>query len=215
MSDVFSLLLQGLPTTLQVTAGAFLIGAVAGLPLALARRSGPAALKAAVGFVIMIVRVVPPIVWIFMVYYSIGSLEALRFDAEAAAMVGLGLIAAAYLAEIYRGAIDAVPSGQFDAVDALGLGRYTAYRRVIIPQSLVLVIAPATSYAVNLLKDSALASIIGSQDITFLAFERTQQTLSGFDTFVIAGALYLILSLLIAWTGLGIERLTAGTARHV
>lgn len=205
--DILELLMDGFPVTLRITAGALVIGVVVAVPLTALRRAPSRLLQAPATFAIALVRAVPPIVWIFVVYYTVGSLDRFRLDAEPAATIGLGLIAAAYIAEIYRGAIEAIPAGQFDAIRALAIPGYVAYRRIIAPQSLVLVIAPVTSYAVSLLKDSALASIVGAQDITFLAFEHSQLTMSGLETFLIAGVLYLLLSLLISWAGAGLERL--------
>lgn len=205
--DILKLLMEGLPMTLRITSGALLIGVVAAVPLTALRRAPSRLIQALTAFVIAFVRSVPPIVWIFVVYYTVGSLEQLRLQAEPAATIGLGLIASAYLAEIYRGALEAIHEGQFDAIKALAIPRRVAYVKILAPQSLVLVVAPVTSYAVSLLKDSALASVVGAQDITFLAFERSQLTMSGLETFIIAGLLYLVLSLLIAWAGSGLERL--------
>lgn len=205
--EILGLLLSGLPVTLRITAGALLIGVVAAVPLTVLRRCPVRLVRGPAIFVIALVRAVPPIVWIFVVYYTVGSLDQFRLEAEPAATIGLGLIASAYIAEIYRGAIEAIPAGQFDAIHALAIPGPVAYARVVAPQSLVLVIAPVTSYAVSLLKDSALASVVGAQDVTFLAFEHSQLSMSGLETFIVAGALYLILSLLISWAGAGLERI--------
>jgi len=206
--DILRLLLEGLPTTLRITAGALLIGLVVAIPLTALRRAPFTIVSSVTALLIALVRSVPPIVWIFVVYYTVGSLEQFRLDAEVAATIGLGLIASTYLAEIYRGAIEAIPEGQFDAIKALALPTPTAYLKVLVPQSLLLVVAPATSYSISLLKDSALASVIGAQDITFLAFEHSQMAMDGLETFVIAGLMYLALSLLIAWMGSWIQWLS-------
>jgi polar amino acid transport system permease protein len=204
--EILSLLLGGLSTTLSITLGALVIGVLVSVPLAMLRRAPVALVPQLVGLVIELIRAVPPIVWVFIVYYSVGSSPALMLEPEVAAAVGLGVIASAYFAEIYRGAVAAIPAGQHEAVAALAVPRRIAYAKVLIPQSLVLVIAPVTSYAVSLLKDSALASVIGAQDVTFLAFQQAQLTLDGLQTFGVAGAIYLALSLLIAWGGTSLDR---------
>lgn len=201
MGETLRILVSGLPTTFAVTAVALVIGLVAAVPLTVLRRASWTPARWAAGALIEVVRTVPPLVWIFVVYYSVGSSKSLTMTPNLAAMVGLGIIAAAYIAEIYRGAVQSIPRGQYEASTALGIPRHIAYARVIVPQSLILIVAPATSYAVSLLKDSSLASVIGARDTTFMAFEHVQLTFKGLQTFTLVGVIYLVLSLLIAWLG--------------
>lgn len=201
--DFLKILAQGIGQTLLITATAFAIGAVLGLPLALLRRSQNLIIRAPAAFVIETVRAVPPIVVLFLIYFGLGS-GALQMSTFQAASIGLGLISMAYLAEIYRAGINSVHNGQWEATRALALPRRQTYTRVILPQSLIVVIPPAATFAIGLLKDSAVASIIGAQDITFRAFQETQATLQGLTIFGIAGILYILLSIPIAivsrWT---------------
>ena len=104
-------LVSGLPWTLSVTAGAFAIGALIGLPVMLAEESTFAPLRLIARTYVNLVRAVPPIVWLFIVYFGVGS-DLLRLTPFAAAMIGLGLISSAHLAEIYRGGMISVGKGQ-------------------------------------------------------------------------------------------------------
>jgi polar amino acid transport system permease protein len=84
-----------------------------------------------------------------------------------------------------------------EALNALGMPRLQAFRIVILPQILPVVLATATAYAINLVKDTALASLIGVQEITFIANDQVQRGANGLITFLAAGVIYLVLSVLI------------------
>lgn len=190
-------LAQGIGQTCLITAGAFAFGAIVGIPLALLRRSPLVWLRWPATAVIEVLRSVPPIVVLFVLFYGLGS-GVIRLSTVQAAILGLGVIAAAYLAEIYRAGIDAVATGQWEASKALALPRSKTYLLVILPQALIVVIPPAATFAIGLLKDSAIASVIGTHDITFQAFQESQATLQGLTIFAIAGGLYILLSIPIA-----------------
>jgi polar amino acid transport system permease protein len=145
--------------------------------------------------IIEVLRAVPPVVWLFIVYYVLGSgtIGMVRLKPVEAAIIGLGAIYTAYIAEVYRGALDAIPAGQWDALRALGMPRIPAYRRVLAPQGVVLAIPPMATYGIALFKDGAIASIIGVTGITFQAVQLTNQTLNGLANFAVAGAFYIIL----------------------
>jgi len=188
---------QGIGTTVTITGLSFLVGAVLAVPLVLLRRSAQPLLRVPAVVFVEAVRAVPPLVWLFIVYYGIGS-GALRLDTMQASVIGLGLIAAAYLTEIYRAGLGGLPAGQWEAVHALGMPRFAAARTVILPQAIVTIIPPAATYAIGLLKDSAVASVIGAKDITFLASKQTQIDLNGLGNFAVAGLLYILLSIPVA-----------------
>lgn len=197
MLDILVRLAAGVGTTVELTAVAFAIGAVLGLPLALMRRGDWLPLRLAAVVVVEVIRAVPPLVWLFIVYYSVGS-GAIQLSTFEAAVIGLGLISAAHLSEIYRAGLESVAPGQWEAARALSLPTLLMYRKVVLPQAVALVVPPAATFAIGLLKDSAVASVIGAQDITFLAVQETQQTLNGLGNFAIAGLLYIALSVPVA-----------------
>ncbi|KUO18066.1 amino acid ABC transporter permease [Streptomyces dysideae] len=199
MLHYLSVLANGIGQTVAITVTSFVVGAVLGLPLALMRYAGPLPVRVIGGAVVETVRAIPPIVWLFIVFYGIGS-GSVQLSTFAAAVIGLGIIAAAYLSEIYRAGLKAVAQGQWEAAQALGLPRLAIYRKVIFPQMLGVVIPPSATYAIGLLKDSAIASIIGATDITFYATQETQATLQGLSIFGLAALLYIALSIPIAAT---------------
>ena len=202
-------LLPGIEFTLILTFGGFLIGAVLALPVAAARRSRLRVLRLAAIAYVETLRGIPPIAWLFLLYFGLAQVDV-RLSSLTAGVVGLGLIASAYLAEIYRAGLRAVPHGQLEAARATGLGTLRAYRHVIGPQALVTVVPPAAAFLIGLLKDSAIASLIGVPEVTGLSLRLTQQEFNGLTIFVAAGLIYLALSLPLAalarWVG---ARLTA------
>ena len=197
MFHIIRVLAAGIAQTVEITVSAFVVGAILGLPLAVMRRSGIRAIQLPAVAIVEVLRAIPPIVWLFIVYYAIGS-GSIKLSTYQAATIGLGLIAAAHLSEIYRAGLNSVPVGQWEAVRALCLPTRPAYGQVILPQALVVVIPPMATFAIALLKDSATASVIGATDIAFRAVQQTQQDLNGLGNFAVAGALYILLSVPVA-----------------
>jgi len=185
---------QGIANTLLITFGAFAVGATLGAPVALARSSRWRALRTLAISFVELFRGVPPIAWLFIVYYGLAQFDV-RIASVPAAIGGLGIISAAYLAEIYRAGLRAVPQGQWEAGRAIGLTEGGLYRSVIGPQAVVTIVPPAATYAIGLLKDSAVASVIGAREITALALGEQQQSFEGMSVFLAAAVIYLALSL--------------------
>jgi len=187
----------GIPWTLAVTAAAFVLGAVLGLPLCAMRQSKFMLLRAIVLVYIVVFRSVPPLLWVFVFFFGLGS-GYLPISAFEGVVLGLGLITAANMAEIYRGALSAIRIGQWEASEALALPSYSTYIDIIAPQLLRVSLPSSASYAVGLLKDSAIASTIGVNDISFSANYIAKLTYQGLTVFAIAGLLYIMISLPIA-----------------
>lgn len=197
MGAILLALLQGIPWTLAVTATAFVIGLVLGFPLCGLRvcRSKPLRLLAAT--VILILRAIPPIVWLFFIFFGLGG-GWLTLSPFAAATLGLGLITAAHMAEVYRGALTGIPAGQYEAALVLNLSARQRFLDVILPQLVRIAIPAAATYAIGLLKDSAIASTLGVVDISAAAYQQTQQTFQGLPVYSLAALLYIALSVPVA-----------------
>jgi polar amino acid transport system permease protein len=188
---------MGIPWTLAVTAAAFALGAVLGLPLCAMRQSKFALLRAIALVYIVVFRSVPPLLWVFVFFFGLGS-GYLPVSAFEGVVFGLGLITAANMAEIYRGALSSIHSGQWEASEALSLPSYSTYIDIIAPQLLRVSLPSSASYAVGLLKDSAIASTIGVNDISFSANYIAKSTYQGLTVFAIAGLFYIMISLPVA-----------------
>lgn len=197
MIDALLVISRGIGTTVAITGLSFLFGALLALPITSLRRSTNPVARAAGTGIVEGVRSVPSLVWLFIIFYSVGS-DLVPLDTFQASIVGFTIISSVYLAEVYRGALDAVPAGQWEAANALGLGQVPMMIRVILPQAVLLTIPPSATFAIGLLKDSAAASIIGAVDITFLANQTARTSGDPLIPFLAAAAFYLLLSIPIA-----------------
>lgn len=198
MGQIFGYIALGIGATLLITASAFVIGGVLAIPLALGQRSRFAFLRIPIRGVINLVRAVPPLVWLFLVFFGFAEL-GLRMSPLVAAIATFSVIAMSYLTEIYRAGLAALSRGQEEASAALGLSTVDSYRFIVIPQVFRVIGPMMATYAIGLLKDSALASTIGVVELTFRAVSQAQQTGQGLTVFAIAGIIYLLLSLPLAF----------------
>lgn len=211
--DIVRTLAEGIPLTLGVAACAFAIGAVLAVPILLLLRSRLMIVRVCARIVVDLVRGIPPIVWLFILYFGVSTGD-FQFSSFQAAVVGLGIISAAYLAEIYRGALIGIHDGQWEAGQALGLGSVTMYRSIVGPQALRIALPSIATYAISLLKDSSIASVIGVTEVMFGATSMARQGENGLIVFGIAAAVYIALSLPLAYASRTLDtRLRAVVAR--
>lgn len=197
--QVVTAVLLGLPMTLLVTAAAFAIGLVGGIPLMLGLRSRWRPVRLLFRLVVDLVRGIPPIVWLFLLYFGI-SFGGIRLNSLSAAIVGLGVISAAYLSEIYRGGFATLPAGQLEASRALGLGRASTFLRVLAPQAVRTSLPSIATFLLALVKDSSIASTIGVTEMVFAAntFVRQNPTTAGLTPFFVAAGVYVVISIPLA-----------------
>ena len=198
-------ILAAAPVTLGVTAAIFVVGALLGVVLVTGRRSGNRVIRSTARTAIDVLRGLPPIVFLFIVFFGIGS-GAIRLSPIEAAVIGLGLITAAHMAEIYRGSLLAVGAGQFEASQALGLSRTTTYLRVIGPQAIRVAVPSMITWAISLLKDSALVSTIGVAEIMSVTNQDARSSGSSLTPFVIAAIVYIALGTPLAFLSRFLER---------
>jgi polar amino acid transport system permease protein len=187
------LLLEGLWVTIVLGVVSILAGSVSGLCLALVRVYGAPVLKAISRIYIDVFRSIPLLVLLVLVYYALPFV-GVRMSSFASAATAITLVSCAYTAEIFRAGLEAIPKGQFEAADAIGLGFFSSMRDVILPQALRIVVPPLTSNCINVLKDTALASVVAMPDLLKQATQA--QALSANPTPLIGAAvLYLLLLL--------------------
>lgn len=197
LNDLYPLF-YGLVWTVTLTASAFLIGSVLGALLLLAR-SGPIWIFRFLAMVlIQIIRGLPPLLWLFIIFFGVG-MGIMPVRPFTAALIGFSLIAAANMAEIYRGALASIPHGQWEASAALGLGMWSTIKDVVAPQLLRVALPSAAAYLIGLLKETAIASVIGVTDLAFFGRQLSQLTFKGLEVYAVVGLLYIALSVPIAW----------------
>ena len=186
-------LLEGLGVTVVLGVVSILAGLVSGLLLALVRLYGPAPLRVLARIYTDVFRSIPLLVLLVLVYYALPFV-GVRLSSFSAAALALSMVSCAYTAEIFRAGIEAIPKGQFEAADALGLGFFSSMRDVILPQAFRIVVPPLTSNCINVLKDTALASVVAMPDLLKQATQA--QALAANPTPLIGAAvLYLLLLL--------------------
>ncbi|MFP3996451.1 amino acid ABC transporter permease [Pseudomonas capeferrum] len=197
MNDILMMLLTGVPWTVGVTVCAFAVGVVLGFPLCALRMSQVPSLRVLGAALVLALRSIPPIVWLFFIFFGIGG-GYVTLSPFVAAVVGLGLITAAQMAEVYRGAFAAIPDGQYEVAHVLNLSAPQRFFDVVLPQLVRISIPTAATYAIGLLKDSAVASTLGVADISFQAYQVSQQTFQGLGVYSAAALVYLVLSVPVA-----------------
>jgi polar amino acid transport system permease protein len=185
-------LLLGLWVTLKISALSLVFATVLGLVAGLGRvADNPAARNLAATYVELI-RGTPLLVQIFIFYFFIGTvLELSPFTAGVAA---LAVFTGAYVAEIVRAGIEAVPRGQMEAARSLGMGYATAMRCVILPQALRKALPPLAGQGINLVKDSSLVSVIAITDLTKAGREIVSSTFTPFEVWFTVALMYLVLT---------------------
>lgn len=183
---------KGLPYTVLITLAGFAIGCVLGIPLVLGRRSRIAPIRWVARTYIEFLRSVPPIVWLFVIYFGLG--DRLAIDPVPAAIVALGAISSAYLAEIYRGGFASVHLGQWEASEALGMPHGTVLARIIAPQVVRVSVPAAASYGIALFKDSSIAFTIGVTELTYYANREALTSAEATTPYLIAAVMYIAVS---------------------
>lgn len=190
--DSLPQLLRGLLVTIEIGISSIVIGLAGGLFLAVARLYAPAAIKLFIRFYIDIFRSIPLLVLLIVVYYALPFV-GIRLSAFLSAVTALSLVSAAYTAEIFRAGIEAIPRGQFEASAALGLSDRHTMVDIVLPQAVRIVIPPLTNNCINVLKDTALASVVAMPDLLKQATQA--QALSANPTPLIGAAIIYIVML--------------------
>ncbi len=189
-------LLEGAWLTVQVAVLGALLAVVMALVAALAKLYGPLPLRWLAATYIEIFRGTSALVQLFWLYFVLPQF-GIFMDAFPVAVLALGLNIGAYGAEVVRGAIRAVPRGQWEASIALNMTRAQMLRRIILPQAFVAMIPPWGNLFIELVKSTSLVSLITLADLTFKAQQMNQATLKTVPIFTLVLLIYLAISLTI------------------
>jgi len=190
--DSLPQLLWGLVVTLQIGITSIICGLAGGLLLAVSRLYAPRVIKLLIHGYVDIFRSIPLLVLLIVVYYALPFVGIL-LSPFLSAVTALSLVSAAYSAEIFRAGIEAIPRGQFEASSALGLSNKHTMIDVILPQAIRIVIPPLTNNCINVLKDTALASVVAMPDLLKQATQA--QALAANPTPLIGAAIIYVLLL--------------------
>lgn len=208
----FPELLKASATTIELVVLSSAIGLVLGLVLALLRLSKNRLVQVFPFLYIFFFRGTPLLVQIYLIYYGLGQFKSIQesilwkpvlSQAYWCAIIAFTLNTAAYVAEIIRGAIQAVPTGELEAADALGMSKFQKFTRITLPRAFGIMIPAYSSEVIFMLKGSALASAITVVDLIYTSKLIIAKTYLTFEIYFAVGVIYLLIS----WVILGLFRL--------
>lgn len=215
----------GVIATLRLSLWSAMIATVLGVLIGLGRRSGISSIRVICSAYIQMIRNMPPLVFIFIFYFFIsnqlipvmGLENVLRVSTDdqsslsgvlfgpahlwenlLSGVLCISFIGGAYIAEIVRAGIGAIPSGQWEAAESLGLKKLDRYRFVIFPQAFARIVPPLTGQYISLVKDSSIVSLISIQELTFVGTEIANSSGLIFETWIFVGLVYFLLCLVLS-----------------
>ncbi len=217
--DVLPLLISGLVLTLQLTGISIVVGFAIAVPLALMRVSNSTTLSHLVSLYTFVFRGTPLLVQLFLIYYGASQIVWIRSsiawsimrDPYWCALIAFSLNNAAYVTEILRGGMLAVPPGEIEAAKALGMSYALRTRRILLPAAMRLCLPAYSNEIVLMLKASSLASTITLMELTGTARKIVAQTFSPYEVFVAAALIYLGVTTVVAFA---LARLESHLNRH-
>jgi polar amino acid transport system permease protein len=195
--DIYPELLKGLWVSLQLSAGALLLGLVLGLPLALIKTYGKGIPKALATGYIEIIRGTPMVVQLFIVYFGLPDVGIL-LDRVTAAIIALGLNSSAYQAEYFRGALLSIDRGQMMAARALGMTEKQAIMYIMLPQALRLVIPPWSNELIYMVKYTSVAFLIAVPELMARGKMVISRTFLPLETLFWVGVIYIVVLSILA-----------------
>jgi len=190
--DIVRNLLLALRWTVGLSLIAFIGGGLVGMVLVLLRQSKSAVANTLVAAYVQVFQGVPLLVQLFLAYYGLG-LFGINTSPWVAAGMGLTLYTSAFLCEIWRGCIAAIPKGQWEASASLALSFYEQMRYIVLPQALKIAVPPTVGFLVQVIKGTALASVIGFMELTKVGKTIANATFSPFLVFSCVALMYFVL----------------------
>lgn len=212
MLDHYGIVLQGLMTTIGISLISVVIASILALLGALGRLSDNSIARGVSGFYVSLIRGTPLLIQIYLIYLglpqigtaiiklgypTIGNLFIL--DAVPSGILALSLNYGAYMTEIFRAGLQAIGHGQHEAAEALGMTRWQTLRRIILPQAIRVIIPDIGNQFIAMQKDSALVSIMGVWEITYLANRFARKDIKFMEMFLTAAVMYWVLTIVSSW----------------
>ncbi len=219
MLDHYGIVLQGLVTTVEISVISIVVASILALFGALGRLSRNSIARGVSGFYVSLIRGTPLLIQIYIIYLGLPQIgtaliqrgmpfigNLLILDAVPSGILALSLNYGAYMTEIFRAGLQAVSHGQSEAAQALGMTHWQALRRVILPQAFRIIIPDIGNQFIAMQKDSALVSIMGVWEITYLASRFARKDIKFMEMFLVAAAMYWFLTIVSSWLQGRLER---------
>jgi polar amino acid transport system permease protein len=192
--EILPRLVEATGNTLIAAGAGYLIALVLGLVIALAQRSPSKALTFVVREIVEFIRSTPLLLQIFFLFY-VGPQFGITLSPWVTGMIAIGLHYSCYLSEVYRGGLDSVPKGQWEAATALNMTTVQTYKRLIIPQAIPSAIPGMGNYLVGIFKDTPMLSVIGVAELIHTANAIGSETWRYLEAYTLVGVIFLALSL--------------------
>lgn len=202
--DSFAPLAMAARYTLLVSGLGIALGLVIGALICAARMASNPVLRGFGGLWVSFLRGVPLLVQLLLMFYLLPVI-GVNVPALAAAVISVGICASAYISEIWRGAIAALPKGQTEAAQAIGMAPTTVWTRVILPQAVVMSLPALVNELILLVKASSLVSIVGIMEITRASQAQAATTFRPMEVYLAAACIYLAINLTLAAIGRYLE----------
>lgn len=200
-------LIHGAVLTILLCVVSGLLGTVLGLLFGIARSAPLGVVRWLAAIYTNFIRGIPILIILLFLYYAIPLMfPYATFSRSVTAIIGLSVYSGAYMAEIFRGSIQAIPRGQLEGAEALGMHYVQKMRYVILPQALKIAVPPAVGFLIALVKASSLVSVIGYTDLTRAGRIVTSVNQLPLETYLIVAALYFVISYPISLFGRWYER---------
>ena len=190
---ILSFVPDGLLVTFGVTVSAIFFALFIGLLAGLGRISQITIVNRIATVYVEVIRGIPLLVQLFYIYYALGNW--IKLSGPAAAILAMSICYGAYMAEIFRAGIQSIPKGQMEAALALGLSRGQAMRKVILPQTIKVILPPIGNEFIALLKDSSLVSILAVADLLRRGREYASTSFRYFESYTVIALIYLVMTL--------------------
>ena len=200
--------------TVMLTLIVITLSLILAIPVALLRLSPRRWVRALVSVYVEVIRGTPLLLQLVYIYYVLPGI-GLNLDPISAAIFGLTLNYTAYMSEVYRGGILAVQKNQWEAAATLGMTQARAFRRIILPQALRIVTPALGNYFISLFKDTALASVVTVQELTFTGQIISARSYQYFTIYTLTGILYLSVGYPAALLVRGLEKWSRGGYRRL
>ena len=184
---------DGILKTFQVTLSSIFFALIIGLLVGLGRISRNIVIDRICTVYVEIIRGIPLLVQIFYIYYALGKF--IKVSDMNAAIIAIAICYGAYISEIFRAGIQSIPKGQMEAALALGLTRGQAIFRIVLPQTVKVVLPPIGNEFIALLKDSSLVSVVAVSDLLRRGREFASTSFEYFETYTMVAIIYLIMTL--------------------
>ncbi|MBB3773626.1 polar amino acid transport system permease protein [Angulomicrobium tetraedrale] len=194
---------SGLVLVLSVLA--IVVSWICGLVAALAKTSRFSALRRASEFYIWFIRGTPTLIQIFIIYFGLPQM-GLRLSPFVAGVIALGVNGGAYVAEIVRAGLSAIPKGQMESAQALGMSRWHMMSRIILPQVFRVILPPVTNEAITMVKNTSLLSTITVVELTLYSQTIIATTFRPFEFYIATALIYLVMTSLISQAAGHLER---------